>query len=163
MRPLLTIVLALLAACTSSPRVEYTPTDFQIAMNAVNQARTAARTCTSGSNTQSYAAAPALSWNGLLGEVARQRATHIQQSGEFSHQEGSRPGYAVARRSEQNGYRYLEIRENLAQGYSTATDAVNAWLTSTQGHCDTLMAPHLREMGMVKAGEYWVLVAAQPQ
>ncbi len=159
----LTLILALLAACTSSPRVEYTPPDFQTALNAVNQARAVARTCTSGSNTQSYAAAPALSWNGLLGEVARQRAEYIQQTGEFSHQEGSSSTFAVATRSQQNGYRYKEIRENLAQGHGTATDAVNAWLASTQGHCDTLIAPNLREMGMVKAGDYWVLVAAEPQ
>ncbi|MBO1435760.1 CAP domain-containing protein [Meiothermus sp. CFH 77666] len=163
MRWLLSTAIALLAACTSSPRVLYTPADFQTALNAVNQARAVARTCTSGSNTQSYAAAPALSWNGLLGEVARQRAEHIRQTGEFSHYEGSSSTFAVATRSQQNGYRYREIRENLAQGYSTATDAVNAWLASTQGHCNTLMAPNLREMGMVKAGDYWVLVAAEPQ
>ncbi len=163
MRLLLTLILTLLAACTSSPRVEYTPPDFQTALSAVNQARAVARTCISGSNTQSYAAAPALSWNGLLGEVARQRAEHIQQTEEFSHYEGSSSIVAVATRSQQNGYRYREIRENLAQDYDTAADAVNAWLSSTQGHCNTLMAPNLREMGMVKAGNYWVLVAAEPQ
>lgn len=163
MRLLLTLILALLAACTGSSGVEHTPADFQTALNAVNQARAIARNCTSGSNTQSYAAAPALSWNGLLGEVARQRAEHIQQTGQFSHQEGSSPAFAVATRSQQNGYRYREIRENLAQGHGTATDAVSAWLASTQGHCNTLMAPNLREMGMVKAGDYWVLVAAEPQ
>lgn len=113
MRLLLTLLLALLAACNSSPRVEYTPTDFQIALDAVNQARAVARTCTSGNNNQSYVAAPALSWNGLLGEVARQRAEYIQRTGQFSHQEGSSSTFAVATRSQQNGYLYREIRENL--------------------------------------------------
>ncbi|GIW37841.1 MAG: hypothetical protein KatS3mg074_239 [Meiothermus sp.] len=163
MRWLLSIAVTLLAACSSSPRLEYTPPDFQTALNAVNAARDAARTCTHGSNTQSYAAAPALSWNGLLGEVARQRAKYIQQTGEFSHQEGSSSTFAVVTRSQQNGYRFKEIRENLAQGFSTATEAVDAWLNSTQGHCNTLMAANLRDMGMVKAGDYWVLVAAEPQ
>ncbi|MCX7600536.1 MAG: CAP domain-containing protein [Meiothermus sp.] len=152
-----------LAACTGSPGVEYTPHDFQTALDAVNQARATSRSCTQNGNTRPYSAAPPLRWNGLLGEVARQRAVYIQQTGEFSHQEGSSPEFAVARRSQQNGYRFVEIRENLAHNSSTASDAVSAWLSSTQGHCDTLMAPNLREMGMVKAGDYWVLVAAQPR
>jgi uncharacterized protein YkwD len=162
MRLFLTIIPVLLAACTSSPRVEYTPTDFQTALDAVNQARAVERTCNGGSNT-SYTAAPILSWNGLLGEVARQRAEYIQQTRQLSHQEGSSSTPAVATRSQQNGYRFREIRENLAEGHDTARDAVSAWLASTQGHCDTLMAPHLREMGMVRRGAYWVLVMAQPE
>lgn len=159
MRLLLSAALMVLAACTPSPGVSYTPEDFQLALDAVNQARAQARTC----NATPYAAAPALSWNGLLGEVARQRAEYIQQTGVLSHYEGSSTTPAVATRSLQNGYHYVEIRENLAQGYEQATEAVAAWLASTQGHCETLMAPHLREMGMVKRGDYWVLVVAQPR
>ncbi|GIW24358.1 CAP domain-containing protein [Meiothermus sp.] len=163
MRWLVWTLTALFAACTSSPRVEYTPPGFEATLEAVNQARSIGRNCTSDGSTQWYDAAPALSWNGLLGEVARQRAEYLQQSGVLSHFEGSSTTFAAALRSQQNGYSFKELRENLAQGYSTATDAVNAWLASTQGHCETLMAPNLREMGMVKAGDYWVLVAAEPQ
>lgn len=163
MRPFLAIMVALLAACSNSTRVDYTPSDFQSALDAVNQARAVAQICTDGSSSRSYAAASPLAWNGLLGEVARQRAEHIQQTGQFSHYEWLSTTYAVATRSQQNGYRFLEIRENLAQGAATASDAVSAWLASAQGHCDTLMAPQLSEMGMVKRGDYWVLVAAKPQ
>jgi len=160
---LLAIVLALLAACSTSPRVEYTPNNFQYALDAVNQARAVARTCTHHGTSTTYSAAPALGWNGLLGEVARQRAEHIHQTGQFSHLEGSSPDYAVATRSRQNGYGYLEIRENLAQGLNSAEGGVSAWLSSNTGHCDAIMASQLTEMGMVRRGEYWVLVMARPR
>lgn len=163
MRWFLTTALTLLAACSTSPRVEYTPNNFQSALDAVNQARAVARTCSNQGTSTTYSAASALGWNGLLGEVARQRAEHIQQTGQFSHQEGSSPSFAVATRSQQNNYPYLEIRENLAQGLNSAEDAVSAWLASTTGHCDAIMVPHLTEMGMVKRGDYWVLVIAKPR
>jgi len=154
--------LTALAACTANPGVSYTPEDYLSSLNAVNQARAQARICTTGGTPKAYSPAPALTWNGLLGEVARQRAEYIQQTGVLSHYEGSSTP-AVAVRSQQNGYRFVEIRENLSQGYTLASDAVSAWLSSTLGHCNTLMEPHLREMGMVRRGDYWVLVVAQPQ
>ncbi len=162
MRWVLASLLTVLAACTNGAGVSYTPGDHLSYLDAVNQARVQARACINGSDTTHYQAANPLIWNGLLGEVARQRAEYLQQNGVLSHYEGSSTTYAVATRSQQNGYRFVEIRENLAQGHSSAQEAVSAWLASTLGHCDTLMAPHLREMGMVKRGDYWVLVVAQP-
>lgn len=156
-------LLTVLAACTAGTEVSYTPEDHLSSLNAVNQARAQARTCANGSGTTDYQAASPLTWNGLLGEVARQRAEYLQQTGVLSHYEGSSSSFAVATRSQQNGYSYLEIRENLAQGQSSAEDAVAAWLASPSGHCETLMVPHLREMGMVKRVDYWVLVVAQPR
>ena len=163
MRWFLVAVLTALAACTANPGVSYTPEDYLSSLRAVNQARAQARTCTHGSSMTHYHATNPLTWNGLLGEVARQRAEYIQQTGQFSHFEGSSSTYAVATRSQQVGYKYLEIRENLARGYASAGVAVAAWLSSTDGHCNTIMEPHLREMGMVRRGDYWVLVLAQPQ
>ncbi len=142
--------------------MEYTPTDFELSLQAVNQARSEARTCSNQGTSTTYNAASNLRWNGLLGEVARQRAEYIQQTGQLSHTEGSST-YAVAVRSQLNGYSYQEIRENLAQGLGSAEEAVSAWLSSTTGHCDSIMAPNLTEMGMVKQGDYWVLVIAQPK
>jgi uncharacterized protein YkwD len=57
----------------------------------------------------------------------------------------------------------MSVRENLARGYTSAQAAVAAWLSSTSGHCNTIMESHLREMGMVRRGDYWVLVVAQPK
>ncbi|MDT7919040.1 MAG: CAP domain-containing protein [Meiothermus sp.] len=162
MRWFLVAVLTALAACTANPGVSYTPEDYLSSLRAVNQARAQARSCTHGSSMTHYDATNPLTWNGLLGEVARQRAEHLQQTGVLSHYEGSSTP-AVAVRSQQNGYRFVEIRENLSQGDTLASDAVSAWLSSTLGHCNTLMEPHLREMGMVRRGDYWVLVVAQPQ
>ncbi len=153
----LLIGLALLAACSSPAKVEYTPPEHAIAVNAVNAARSQSQTC----NGTPHGPVSPLRWNGLLGEVARQRAEHIQQTGEFSHHEGATLR-AFEVRAKNNGYRYREIRENLAQGYPTAQAAVQAWLESTSGHCEALMAPHLQDMGMVQRGAYWVLVVAQP-
>lgn len=156
-------MLTALAACTASPKLSYTPEDHLSSLNAVNQARAQAHTCTHGSSMIYYDATNPLTWNGLLGEVARQRAEHIQQTGQFSHFEGSSNTNAAFIRAQQVGYKYLEIRENLARGYASAEAAVAAWLLSTGGHCNSIMEPHLREMGMVRRGDYWVLVVAQPQ
>ncbi|WP_027881591.1 CAP domain-containing protein [Meiothermus rufus] len=153
----LLIGLAPLAACSSPTRVEYNPPERNEAVAAVNTARGQRQTC----NGTPHDPVSPLHWNGLLGEVARQRAEHIQQTGEFSHDEGATPN-AFAVRAQNNGYRYREIRENLAQGYPTVQAAVQAWLASTSGHCETLMAAHLQDMGMVQRGAYWVLVVAQP-
>jgi len=163
MRWFLAAMLTVLAACTASPKLSYTPEDHLSSLNAVNQARAQARACTHGSSTTHYDATNPLTWNGLLGEVARQRAEHIHQNNEFSHFEGSSSTYAVVIRAQQVGYRYREIHENLSQGHTLASEAVTAWLSSTGGHCNSIMEPHLREMGMVRRGDYWVLVVAQPQ
>jgi uncharacterized protein YkwD len=107
MRWFLVAMLTALTACTASPKLSYTPEDYLSSLNAVNQARAQARTCTTGGTPKAYSPAPALTWNGLLGEVARQRAEYIQQTGQFSHFEGSSNTYAVATRSQQVGYKYL--------------------------------------------------------
>lgn len=155
-------VLVTLVACTESPGVSYTPADYQVALDAVNQARSQAHTCTRESTSTSYAPAPPLAWNGLLGEVARARAEHIQRTDEFRHYEGDSSEYAMVIHARRVGYRYRKLGENLAENCAEAQEAVSAWLGSTQGHCDLLMDPQYTEMGMVKRGKYWVLVVGQP-
>lgn len=155
-------VLVILAACAEPPGASYTPADYQVALEAVNQARAQARTCTRGSTLTPYGAAHPLTWNGLLGEVARARAEYIQQTGEFSHHEGGSSEPAMRIRAQQVGYRFWKLGENLAWGYAEASEAVSAWLESTNGHCDLLMDREFTEMGMVKRGDYWVLVVGRP-
>ena len=106
-------MLTALTACTAGPKLSYTPEDYLSSLNAVNQARAQARTCTHGSSMTHYDATNPLTWNGLLGEVARQRAEYIQQTGQFSHFEGSSNAYAVVIRAQQVGYKYLEIRAHI--------------------------------------------------
>lgn len=47
----------------------------------------------------------------------------------------------------QAGYRYVYAGENLAQGYSNATELVQAWLISPE-HRANILNPHYREIGV---------------
>ena len=53
------------------------------------------------------------------------------------------------------GYDWRVAAENLAMGHTSVADVLKSWETS-DGHCQNLMHPELREMGMAKVGKFWV-------
>ncbi len=44
--------------------------------------------------------------------------------------------------------------ENIARGYSSEEEVIQAWLNKPE-HCRNIMSPHHTCMGMGKSGEYW--------
>ncbi|MDX2004405.1 MAG: CAP domain-containing protein [Meiothermus sp.] len=177
MRPLLLLVLLGLAACGTPPAtptgVQYTPAVQSSYVQAVNAVRTVAQTCNNQTNSRypkgpsTLSAAGALSWSGLLGEVARQRANYLNANsvdltGPNAHTEGSDPT-PFATRARNNGYAYLNLAENLGNGFSDADAVVGAWLSSQAGHCNALMDTAYTQMGLASVGSYWVLIMGKPQ
>lgn len=128
----------------------------------VNQARSSARQCGS----QNHAAAPALSWNALLGSTAETHSRAMANGNFFSHQD--RDGRTPGDRAELAGYSGQRVGENIAAGLDSASKVVAGWLASP-GHCANLMNPQFTELGAAyasdpksDAGIYWTAVFGTP-
>ncbi|MFK7602703.1 CAP domain-containing protein [Deinococcus sp. SM5_A1] len=129
-------------------------------LQAVNTARATARKCQG----KDFAAAPALAWNGLLGKAARAHAQDMAAQDFFAHE--SPNGGTMTTRVEAAGYTaWKNLGENIAAGYSDTQvpEAMTAWLESKTGHCEALMNPQFREVGIGYApatggqySAYWV-------
>lgn len=112
----------------------------KLILEAVNAARATARTC----GEQDFAAAPAVSWNEVLGEAALAHSRDMAKQRYFSHQ--GKDGRAVAERALRAGYRWRRIGENIAAGQESPDEVVSGWLSSP-GHCANIMHRDFKEMG----------------
>ncbi len=161
---LLTCAL-MLTACggggTQAPAGGASPNAAETQMlQAVNAARTTARKCQG----KDFAAAPALNWNGLLGNAARAHAQDMAARNYFAHV--SPDGASPQERVEKAGYTgWLTVGENIAAGFSDTqiSETMIAWLSSDKGHCEALMNPAFKEVGFGYApstsgdyNAYWV-------
>jgi len=64
------------------------------------------------------------------------------------------------------GYEYLYAGENLARGFSSASDVVNAWMNSKAGHRENLLSPNYDDVGFAVvtgtlAGDETILVVQE--
>lgn len=116
-------------------------------LEAVNAARASARIC----GDQSFAAAPALTWNAALGAAALAHSRDMANQRYFSHQ--GKDGKLAGERARQADYRWRNIGENIAVGMRTPEDAIAGWLTSP-GHCANIMNPRFTEMGAAYGVSY---------
>ena len=118
--------------------------------------------------------APALTWNVRLDNAAYEHSNDMAQSNTFSHtgsgtatdttaqDQALGRGSSFSERIRNNGYtQYRKAGENIAAGYATAQETVDAWLESDH-HCANLMDPAFTEVGMVLVekegsdyGFYW--------
>ncbi len=75
--------------------------------------------------------------------------------------EGARVGVRVR----STGFVYSEVGENIAEGFTSAEDVLQAWLESP-GHCENMMAGVHSHVGVGtaqgKAGTLWTLILAKP-
>lgn len=102
-----------------------------------------------------------------LTEAAVQHARDMALHHYFEHQD--RSGHTPADRVRATGYSDRRVGENIARGALSTEDAIAGWLDSP-GHCENLMDPDFREMGIAYAREpgaigevYWVQVLATPK
>ncbi len=134
-------------------------------LDAVNQARSAARTC----GTTPYPAAPAVNWNDNLAMAAYLHSSDMAINGFFSHtgSDGSSPGVRITR----EGYDWRTYGENIAVNYPTVSAAMQGWLGS-DGHCRNIMNPAFQEIGAAYAegaylgtpsAPYWTFDLASPR
>jgi len=124
----------------------------------VNQTRERPRTC----GAKRFPAARPLLLNDLLSRASLAHAADMAQYDYFAHE--GRDGSSPADRLTRAGYGWKAVGENIAAGPTTPESVVEGWIQSPQ-HCENLMAPQFREMGVAyavnrtsKAGIYWVQV-----
>lgn len=125
-------------------------------LSALNAARAVARTC----GDQRFQPAPPVTWNGYLADAARTHANDMGARKFFSHVNPD--GVTPAQRMQAAGYTgWTKVAENIAAGY-TVTNVMQGWIDSPS-HCQTLMDPALKEVGIGYAylpgtpyGTYWV-------
>ena len=150
------------SATSSTPRAAHDSGDQtrsaeeQSVFEQLNAARAQGRSC----GGKYMPAAPAVTWNGYLAAAARGHANDMADQGYFAHTSPS--GLTMKQRAEKAGYTgWRDLGENIAAGY-TVRDVIQGWLDSPS-HCETLMDPALKEVGMSyvykpgsKYGTYWV-------
>lgn len=98
--------------------------------------------------------------NATLSGVAAAHARDMERNGYFSHlsQDGSRPAQRVTRA----GYSWSFVAENIASGLATRGSVVDAWLDSPT-HREAMLDPRVREFGIGRYDDTWVLLVAEPK
>lgn len=91
-----------------------------------------------------------LTMDSQLVHAAQMKAEHMFAHNYWAHvaPDGTTPWVFI----KNAGYEYLYAGENLARGFTTAPDTVNAWMASPS-HRENLLSPNLKEIGFaVKSG-----------
>ena len=107
----------------------------------VNEARAHQRRC----GRKKMSATHALTLSPTLTKAAAVQAADQAAHNFMGHRgtDGSEVGVRVTR----TGYRWSSVGENVAAGQPDADTVVKAWLDSP-GHCENIMGPQFREMGV---------------
>ena len=101
---------------------------------------------------------PPLSWNDQLESAAAAHAndmafkkyfSHISLDGRTMKDRMLRAGYDFS------GYRTYAIGENIAFGQRSINEVMQGWIKSP-GHCENLMNPRFKEVGVAEINTYWV-------
>jgi uncharacterized protein YkwD len=135
----------------------------QDALDAVNLARSQARTC----GDKSFPAVEALRWNPRAAYAALLESEWMLNSNSFGHAWPG--GELVWDRLNLSGYRWSKADENIAAGYRSLADAMQAWIDSPP-HCVALMRGDVSDVAiaLVPGREggafvsYWTMVLASP-
>ena len=130
----------------------------QQVVQAVNEARAQPRTC----GDVALPAAPPLRWNAQVAYAALLESEWMLRTNKFSH--GWDDGKYVWHRFEMVKYDWAQADENIAAGFRTLAEAMQAWIDSPS-HCKALMRGDIREVGLAvvpgaaqsKYGSYWTM------
>lgn len=130
---------------------------------AVNLARSQARTC----GDTAYPAVGPLTWNARAAHAALLESEWMLQANTFGHAWPG--GELVWDRLTMSGYRWSKADENIAAGYRSLDEAMQAWIDSPP-HCVALMRADIEELGVALVPgrdgstylSYWTMVLATP-
>lgn len=129
----------------------------------VNAARARERQC----GKQRFPPVPALRWSAPLAAAALQHSGDMAEHSFFSHR--GRDGNTAEKRTEDAGYAWRRVGENVAAGQGSPRQVVDGWLSSP-GHCANIMNGNFTEMGAAYATNpdseatiYWTQVFATPR
>ncbi len=91
---------------------------------------------------------PPLTLNSSLAQAAEAKASDMFAKNYWAHiaPDGTTPWFFIR----SSGYEYIHAGENLARGFSTSSDVVNAWMESP-GHRDNMLSPHYKDIGFAIA------------
>ncbi|MGK2899793.1 MAG: CAP domain-containing protein [Burkholderiaceae bacterium] len=113
-------------------------------------------------------AAP-LRWSASLAAVAAQQSREMAELNRMGHRDSQNRG--LTERLAAMGYRFSTAAENVAVGYPSLDEVVDAWIDSAP-HCENLMNAKVLELGLAcsdgshgaEPGEnrYWTLVLGAP-
>ena len=101
----------------------------------------------------------ALSWNFLLESAALRHTSDMSSNGFLSHT-GS-DGSTAQTRIDATGYQWSAYGENVAQGQTSVTEVMTAWMNSA-GHRANILNSNFMEIGVARVGNYWTQVFARP-
>jgi len=101
---------------------------------------------------------PPLTWNNTLEAAAEGHAEDMNYKNYFSHY--SKDGRNMEDRIVLagyifKGYKSFAVGENIAFGQQSIAEVMDGWLNSP-GHCHNLMNAEFKEVGVARAGTYWV-------
>ena len=151
------------AAKAALPNSEDAEAMAHRATNLVNEAREQGHRC----GTRAWPRVNHLRLSATLSQIALQHALDMARHHYFDHQDLS--GRSPAERVKAAGYREQRVAENIAYGPLSTEDVIAGWLNSP-GHCENLMDPRFKEMGIAFAPEsgehqelYWVQLFADPK
>ncbi|MEZ1314939.1 CAP domain-containing protein [Pseudomonas fluorescens] len=146
-----------------SARLGTSQAEGQKLLAELNAARSRPHQCGS----QSFAAAPPLTWNPTLATAAEEHSRSMANNNYFDHKD--RDGRTPGDRAELAGYSAQLVGENIAAGQDTVSRVVAGWVASP-GHCANLMNPQYQELGAAYAvdpksdsGIYWTTMFGAPQ
>jgi uncharacterized protein YkwD len=129
----------------------------------INERRAAGAVCGSRGT---FAPAPAVAWQVQLTAAAYGHSRDMADNNYFSHD--SLDGRTLADRVTAQGYRWSSLGENIAAGYGSVRQTVDAWIAS-EGHCANMMNPRFTEFGVACARNdsslyrlYWTLDLGRP-
>ena len=144
---ILVIIVLFLQACKKETTSNWN--DKAGMLTAVNTLR--AKGCTCG--TVFMPPVAALTWNDTLALAAKAHADDMVAQGYFSHISPS--GTSPIQRAMVLGYLGNYVTENIAKGYTSMADVMDAWIKS-ESHCQAMMDSLQTEMGAANTGTYWV-------
>ena len=142
-------------------------------LDAVNEARAVGREC----GKYGYMpAVPAVVWNDALYKASYEHSDDMATSNMYTSHDGTGTendwtaqvldlgrGSKSGERAKNNGYSNSAWGENVAAGYSTTKDVMDAWLKS-EGHCRNIMWQDHEDVGMAivrnensQYKSYWTL------
>jgi uncharacterized protein YkwD len=98
----------------------------------------------------------ALVLNVLLGVVAQKQAEWMNATKHATHtgERGSEP----VQRMQDIGYYPMAAGENIAAGYTSVQQVMQAWMGSKEGHKENILNPAYVDVGFGVSGDYWCAV-----
>lgn len=89
---------------------------------------------------------PTLKENNILDKAAEDKAKNMFSENYWAHNSPSGKSPWVWFRQE--GYDYVYAGENLARGFSTSKDTMDAWMASKMGHKENVLGSNYQEIGI---------------